>query len=130
MRSRKLIAALAVGIALILYLSVPAPSRVSRENFDRIGLGMRRGQVESFLGMPGDYRTGPTDQPNLLRIEDAGAEQPGASSWAGDAGIIAVEYDDNDKVKEKHYEELHREESSLFGDWLWRVRRQWRRWFK
>jgi hypothetical protein len=129
MRNRKLLAALAVGIALAVYLSVPTPSRVSREYFDRINVGMRRALVESFLGMPGDYRTGPTEEPAVLPFDPDAGEQPGASYWAGDAGIVTVEYDDDDKVKEKHFEPVRRAAPSLFDDWLWRVRRQWRRWF-
>ncbi len=129
-RKRILLGLLAVAIALVVYLSVPAPSRVSPESFGRVDVGMRRAQVEAVLGMPGDYRTGPTEEPPALSFGTDEAELAKASTWAGDTAVISVEYDGAEKVTAKRYEPLRRTAPSFFDDWLWRIRRQWRQWFK
>jgi outer membrane protein assembly factor BamE (lipoprotein component of BamABCDE complex) len=64
---RKLLLALA-GLALVVagtFVLWPRANRITRENFDHIEKGMSRAQVESILGPPGDYRTGPQADTHL-----------------------------------------------------------------
>jgi hypothetical protein len=67
MRRRTLLVAL-VGLAVVGAAGVvvlwlwPRPERVTRENYDRIQIGMGRREVEAILGPPGDYRTGRGDE--------------------------------------------------------------------
>ena len=61
MRRRKLLVVLA-GLAVLVaagavVLWPEPPSRITRENFDRVREGMTQAEVEAILGPPGDYRT-------------------------------------------------------------------------
>jgi hypothetical protein len=61
---RKLIAALAAGLVLAgaaAFALWPRPVRATPENFRQISLGMSRAQVQTVLGPPGEYLTGPVD---------------------------------------------------------------------
>src|SRR5258708_730719 len=60
-----LLVVLAVGLIALVgvaaFVAWPRPDRVTRENFDRIKVGMSRTEVEAILGPQGDYTTGPTN---------------------------------------------------------------------
>ncbi len=67
---RKLLIVMAVtlaAVAVAAFVFWPRSDRITQENFDRIlQENMSRAEVESLLGPPGDYRTGPGEaQQNL-----------------------------------------------------------------
>jgi hypothetical protein len=124
--------------AVILW---PQPYRVTRDNFKRIDKGMSRARVESVLGRPGDYRSGPTDEwwnpdfdPStgkpLLDPITGRPFFPADRCWWADAGLIRVDFDDSGFVSEYYYCDLKMAQQSPFENLLWRVKRQWRRWFQ
>ncbi len=57
-------------LAVDLYLYVPWPSRVTRENYDRIQVGMTEADVIALLGPPADYRNSENE------YDDSPAHQP------------------------------------------------------
>jgi hypothetical protein len=78
-----------LGLAFLLGISGCAPSTVTRENFDRIELGMPRAEVEKILGPPhGSYQ--------------------GILSWRTDHSqkIITVVLDNRGQVSEKNADGL------------------------
>src|SRR6516162_2477131 len=63
MRRRTLLVVL-VGLAVVVAVGAVVlwpqpPSRITRENYDRIREGMSRAEAQAILGPPGDYTTGP-----------------------------------------------------------------------
>jgi hypothetical protein len=82
-------------LAVDLYLYLPWPSRVTRENYDRIQVGMTEAEVVATLGPPGDYRNSDNE------YDDAPAHQPAPRFgrgnpterlrfWKGDAADVAL----------------------------------------
>jgi hypothetical protein len=88
----------------------PRKSTVTRENYERIGLGMTLSEVEIILGgPPGDYRTGEVElehreadgpfwdvqyDPDVLM----GNRHPRHEWWQGDEGTAWVCFDEQNKV--------------------------------
>ncbi len=94
-----------------------------------------RQELESRLGPPGDYRTGPTQRAadNVFFPLDSDYAQWGEPAyvltWESDTrrlqfhfdagnGLVAIESRFNVRVDQSPLENL-----------VWRVKRQWRRWF-
>jgi hypothetical protein len=153
MRRRTLLvvlAVLAVVVAAGVVLWPRPPSRITRENFDRIREGMTRAEVEAILGPPGDYRThfGQTAdgnggehgwlpdpdeyKPAIATWRDAG-ENPfgkfnGEATWVGDTVLVLVVIDDTGRVLETDTLERRRLGGTI-DNLLWRAKRQWLRWF-
>ncbi len=135
MRRRMLLAlagsVLAGAVAFALW---PRPDRVTWENYDRIKAGMTRAEVEAFLGAPGDYRTRLTGRPELgtLRrhtFDEAEAARDEKDLWKGDTGNIVVSYGCSGTTTEALYYEVDRPGQRPLDNLLWRLRRQWRKWF-
>ncbi len=142
MRRRKLLLGTLLGLALLagcaLFVLWPRPSRVTRENFLRIQLGMSRAEVEAILGAPGDYTTGPGEK---LRSTTDGSEYPEETAdfpknstpadwvqWSGDAGDIQVCYGPGG-ARYKSFWRSWRIEKTPLDNLRWRAERLWRRWF-
>ena len=153
MRRRKLLvvlAGLAVGVAAGLVVLWPrSASRITRENFNHIQIGMSRADVEAFLGPPGDYRTGlgeigeVVDTQNMLWVPDVidstlpnWSRNPGQSpedprrwaNWLSDWFVILIVIDDSGQVVQKQLDP-RRTTQGLLDNLLWRAKRQWHRWF-
>ena len=68
------------GLAMVVAAGVPVlwhrSSRVTRENFSQIGMGMTKAEVDEILGPPGDYRTalGETERVNGSWYSDSDDE--------------------------------------------------------
>jgi hypothetical protein len=150
MRRRKLLVAL-VGLAVVATAGVvvlwPRPERVTKENYDRMHVGMTRTEVEAILGPPGDYRSGlgetgygstenmvwtpdPATElvrtlPNWSRIPD---DQRLWASWLGDSFGIGIAVDESGSVADK-VGCPRRTTRGLLDNLLWRLKRQWHRWF-
>jgi hypothetical protein len=131
MRRRKLLLVLA-GLAVVFcaagaFLLWVQPSSVTRENCDRIKAGMSRAEVEAILGPPGDYTTGPRVQ---IIMESGGLEMHRPDrTWNGDEGVFSVWFDGERKVEFTRFHEWTRIDQSPLESLLWRVKRQWRKWF-
>jgi hypothetical protein len=91
-----LVALVAVGW-FVLWLR---PGRITRENFDRIRVGMPRADVEALLGPPGNYLTGPVADSPQVWGDPARVSLPGVS-WRSDDGIISIKFNYSGKVVEK-----------------------------
>ncbi len=95
---------------------------------------MTPAQVEGILGPPGDYRTGPLedswdqfwyDDGKLFMSESKGI-------WLGDAGILCIDYytdGGSQTVGNASFEPSDRVKQYPVQNFVWRVKRQWRRWF-
>jgi hypothetical protein len=159
MRRRKLLVALAalavVAAGVVVLWPQPQPSsRITRENFDRIKVGMSRTEVEAILGPPGDYRTrlGETDgtdvigsppwQPDWVDygpaiatwqplVSDTGERaipETSAGVWICDSMEITIlSTDDSGRVYAA--EAYARRSAGALDNLLWRFKRQWHRWF-
>jgi hypothetical protein len=137
MRKRKLLAAvgLAVLVAVGAFVLWPRQGRFTRENCGRVREGMTRAEVEALLGPPGDYRTGPVDfDGGLVPVRVAPITMPWESAdndarWAGDSAYMAVRFDSAGRVYTWYCVPTSKAAQSPLGDLLWRLQRQWRRWF-
>ena len=150
MRRRTLLVALAgvvVSFATGAFLLWPRsqPSRVTQENFARIHEGMSRADVEAILGPAGDYRTGPTALVVPRHIDKLtpaqAAHETGApdlgfgllddctfASWQCDDRVIWICYY-KDGVSMFDVAPVGRVPGGPVADFVWRIERQWRRWF-
>jgi hypothetical protein len=132
--------------------SRPEPSRITRENFDRITPGMSRTEVEAILGPPGDYRTRLGEwyltyeeswNPDLADYDPKIAtwHNPVADNgepflpvgwswgiWKSDSIMITIVSDDAGRVKGTEALARRSRGSPLDNPW-WRIKRQWHRWF-
>ncbi len=117
-------ACVALAAALAALWAQP-PSRITRENFDRIHVGMTRAEVEAILGPSGEYNSGPT-----LYVCDAvypGEFAPSPDvclpvSWQCDTGAIEV-WIDSERVYCASFSYGLRIRQSPFENLLWRVKR-------
>jgi hypothetical protein len=147
MRRRKLrwavaglAALLLVAGAFVFWPRALPPSRITRENFHRIRVGMSRAEVEAILGPPEDYANGDTEQDGAATVQDysqvATAEaflyRPPCSwqgDWRDDRIHIHVALDLEGKVFLAWCGPLQPVDHGSLGNLRWRAERQWRKWF-
>jgi hypothetical protein len=142
---------IAVGVVVVW----PRPERIMRENFACIQIGMSRAEVEALLGPPSDYRTGlgetgyPADpshggtekvvwipepatvfaRPNWFRIHPHSREELSqGASWMSDSFEIGITIDESGHVVDKFVYPKRTTQGPL-DNILWRIYRQWHRWF-
>jgi hypothetical protein len=141
MTAAALVVLLAIG-ACILW---PQPNRITPQNFDRIRVGMSRGEVVAILGPPGDYTTAPSERDweryrresvvlddNWLRAVDDRKllwSESRMETWDSDAASAIVIFDASDRVFVTDYRDNKKEEQTLLENLAWRAKRQWRKWF-
>jgi hypothetical protein len=133
MRRRTLLVVLA-GLAVVVAAGVvvwPRANRVTRENYDRIRVGMSRAEVYAVLGPPGDYSTREAipselpDPPTLTyRWQAISLEE-----WFGDRAAIEVYFDGAGNVASARCWLLEPIDHGPLDNLLWRAKRQWHRWF-
>jgi hypothetical protein len=121
-----------VGVAA--FVAWPRPDRITRENFDRIKVGMSRAEVEAILGPPGDYRTGP-----VAVLQDTGTSDldtpyiprglRDCALWLDDNAWVIFYFDEAGFVMIRWYDPAVREEQTPLDNLIWRAKRQWRTWF-
>ncbi len=142
------------GLALVAFAAFvlwPRPDRVTRENFNLLRVGMSRAEVEAILGPSGDYRTGPpscvsgscgliwdssypyNSFPTLddWDIAATDVEEQGGSSeeWESNVASVRVVYHQSGSMVAASYLPIFVREGPFLDNVLWRVKRQWRRWF-
>jgi hypothetical protein len=133
MRRRRLLVALA-GLAVVIAAGVvvlwPHTHRTVTENYVRIEQGMTRTQVETILGPPGDYRTGPAEPETVpVYFSAEGAKVVVPDVWKCDDTLVYVAYDLAGCVMDKTSFANKRRTQSPFDNFLWRAKRLWHRWF-
>jgi hypothetical protein len=131
------LALLAAG-AFVLWPQALPPSRVTRENFDRIRIGMSWAEVKSILGPSGDYATGEAvndenDEKGDLEYKGSGSST--MSSWHQEwwwddrmAIRLSSETVGGDVVYAACWKVKRVDRGSL-NSLLWRAKCLWRRWF-
>src|SRR5262245_216548 len=96
---------------------------------------MSREDVQTILGMPpGDYRTGPVQYVipwDLLGEKTTWHDTyTNGAAWVGDTGWLRVEFNNEDgTVWASDFFESKRTAQYPLDTLLWRLRRQWHRWF-
>jgi hypothetical protein len=138
-----LTALLAVG-ACVLW---PRPNRITPANFVRIEEGMSRAEVVSVLGPSNDYSSGP-----LIYVGDitllfsfpgphaTGDFVPSSSFNFGDVQTERVEWRNDEQIVHVYFlpsghvhtmcrYDVRPIELSPLDGFLWRAKRQWRKWF-
>src|SRR5262245_55804269 len=132
-RLRWVVAGLAVLVVVGSVVALPRPVRVAREDVDRIQVGMSRVEVEAILGPPGDYTTGQVvfDCPPggfILVSLPPDVSEP-IVQWDFDTAHALMTFDEAERVSRKLLVPAKRIEQKPLENLLWRIRRQWRRWF-
>jgi hypothetical protein len=99
---------------------------------------MNREHVEAILGPPGDHRTGPTmvpvqsdlltARPDLTTLVWEG-DSLTTLVWEGDSAIISVQVRPSGLAYSKNLMQNKLAESTPIERLLWRIKRQWHRWF-
>jgi hypothetical protein len=155
MRRRTVLVALAVlavvGAAGVVVVWPQQPSRITRDNFDRIRDGMGHVQVEAILGPPGDYRTGTGEdlasgsegwswypEGESVRDGDWLVVEPDGSMmdslgpryvWISDTAQVQLRFDEDGPLIDRSFNPGRRLYQSPLDNLLWRAKRQWHRWF-
>jgi hypothetical protein len=132
MRSRRLLGALAVvlpAIAVGAWALLPRSSRSLVRGIYQIKAGMSRSEVEIVLGPPGDYRSGPVNYGSPMPFAVPGSTNSAADFWANDTGYAFVFFDESGQVTRFGAYLGVRESQDVFDNLLWRLNRQWGKWF-
>jgi hypothetical protein len=136
---RKLVLALA-GLAVVVAAGVVVlwprpPSRITRENYARVRVGMNRTEVYAILGPAGDDRTGPVEYSGVAihgnELGPAPFEGRNFAFWLSDQAYIVVIFDEDERVQKVPYclSAGRRISQGPLDNLLWRAKRQWHRWF-
>jgi hypothetical protein len=128
---RRLLALLVVSLAVLATVAArpllfpPTNPRITRENFQWIMERMRREDVESILGPPGDYRTGPTSSPKIV-FSGSGFWEGSAEPfyWQGDEYEILLDFNTDGRVCEMYSTDMELDPVGLLALLRWR----WDRW--
>jgi hypothetical protein len=130
----------------VVVLWPTSPNRITQENCDRIAKGIRLAEVEAILGPAGDYRTGLGESAfeggcwiddvdgswpawSVLPSGSETGEMRKCATWVNDTGIIGIDFDCSDAVLARSFYTRRKVEQSTLDNLLWRLKRQWHRWF-
>jgi hypothetical protein len=144
MRRRKLFVAL-VGLMLVgvgVFCLTPGRVDLTYRNTEQIRRGMSRAEIQTIIGgPPGDYSTGPTTPvPGGLLQYPAADEKPFfvtralratdlMERWQDDGARLTVSFDQSGHALQARYESLGGRVLKPLDKLLWRLQRQWHRWF-
>lgn len=116
-----------VLVGIVAFVAWPQPERIALKNYGRITRGMSQTEVCALLGPPGDYTTGPVTLVGLQGFPD---EHEPYLSWDFDDGAVYVTFRGDPRIAVKAwFAPGDRGEQSPLGDFLWRAKRLWHRWF-
>ncbi len=135
---RKLLALAGLVLAGALAFALwPRPDRITRQNFDRIRVGMSRMEVAAMLGPTGVYEEGDREY-DFVREEEQTLGDLSALAedfarrrerWDSDRAIIWVLFDPAGNVTHAMYSPVKLIDRGPLGNLRWRAERQWRKWF-
>jgi hypothetical protein len=109
-------------------LSPPqSAARITSENCDRIKPGMTLAEVKAILGPPGDYTTGPVDYSPTVCWRPSNATI--LAEWQTDTGAAMLLSDLPGCPLQCAFYPCERADQGAVSNLLWRVQRQWHRWF-
>jgi hypothetical protein len=136
MRRRKLLALLAVGLAVLAagsFVLWPRPNRITEESFDLLRVGMSKPEVYAVIGPPGLYLTRDADYGNgagksLGQAPRAGG-QAGVEKWGGDDAVFWVQFDPEGHVRGATCIPTTIHDHGPLGNLLWRIKYQVLSWF-
>lgn len=111
-----------IVVGIVLSLFTPRTSRATKVNFDRVEEGMNRARVESILGSPGDYRTGPT----LVFLSGIMMEGKSSATWQSDEGDMCVAFDASGNVSDKRFWYAGRVILDPKDKLIWRAKHRWK----
>jgi hypothetical protein len=141
MRRRTLLvvlAGLAVVVAagaVVLWPPQSLNHRITVENYELLRTGMNRAEIEGILGPPGEYSTGPVvgEVGQWGQVRYMLYHRPASESvWIGDTAWITVEYDSSASaatVQGFSCVRVKQATTDALTLAVWRVKRQWHRWF-
>lgn len=114
-----------LGITAIFGTLTATRDRIAnRSNYDRIRLGMTRGEVDQLLGEP-SVDSGPLNYVDVT-FHESGKEllityppPHTLRTWKGDRYLISVIFDKHDRVGAKYYKRTPQASTlDRFADWL------------
>jgi hypothetical protein len=155
MRRWKLLGMVAVTLAAVAvgaFVFWPRSDRITEENYERIFReNMSRAEVESLLGPPGDYCTGPGEYFQPFKIVSAVEEESGFwlsdetadrisffdqargknsatwAFWVGDTGEITI-WASSDGSIEREFTKRRKLPQGPIDQLRWQMERLWHRW--
>jgi hypothetical protein len=89
-------------------------------------------EVVRYVGSPGDYRTRPTTSPNsdVICVDNDGrAVMSTCARWEGDTIVVHAWMTDDGVVTHLQHEDVRPITQGPIESAIWRLKRQWRRWF-
>ncbi len=140
MRQRRRLWALLLALAVLLVDAVfvywPWSSPATRENYDRIGVGMTMEEVEAILGPPDDYRNVDNEydasSPQPEHLFGRGSPSNGTTLWRGDTADIGFGFvrgeDGKFRVSTGIFCRMRPKSDNPYTNMQWRAQRRWRRW--
>jgi hypothetical protein len=141
----------AVVVATLVVVSCLAqPSRVTKDNVDRIKYFMTRAEIEAILGPPGEYTTGPVSITHenwagptaglLTQVFDSPQDQFGGprgeivglveEDWCGDTITLVVQFNRDSRACMLTVHRTDKVPQTSLENLLWRAKRLWRRFEK
>ena len=136
MRRWKLLVALAlagltVGVCAAWVLAT-WPSNLTWDKFARLRKGMTLAEVQEVLGPPGDYcaRRPRYDVTDVLesksRLKQAGRE---VEVWLYDDAVLTIDFNSDGNAFSIQADSMPTPTANAFDSLVWRLKRQWHRWF-
>jgi hypothetical protein len=126
------LAGAAVLVAAAAFTLRPRPHRITRENYDRVQLGMSQSEVEAILGPPGDYRNGEVSNTEHWvgrNVKSVPGRLEGPDVWQCDEAELIVYRDPSGGVHTiyfGYFQPVNRDPLHLLG---WHLQRMWHHWF-
>jgi hypothetical protein len=153
MRRQTLLLTLTVGLFAVVIVGALVlgrrADRITRENYERVGKGLTKAEVEAVFGPPGDCTSGPTyhearwiETRNSFPVEWESTPMPAGLSqlldliagdaspratWSGDTADVYVWFGRNGVEATALWPHERKPQNSL-DNLLWRAKRVWRRW--
>jgi hypothetical protein len=130
------LAGLAVVVAAVVVVLWPRAVPIKMENYVHIKYGMTLREVEAILdGPPGDYRTKrplveTEDLDQLFARDRVRSGKVATEFWQCDDAIQAVHFNLYGRADYLRHDLLQQPPGGPLDNLLWRLRRQWHRWFR
>jgi hypothetical protein len=132
MRHKRYLLVALAALAVAGTVAVPGPRpRFTLADYERVRLGMTKGELEAVLGKSGDYTTGPKVFFHYgYRSEGELPDTEGpqwAEHWEADQGTVMVQFDAASRCRIKTFIPTTRQEQGTLENVQWRLERAWKR---